>query len=734
MTDHPAFPISPVPASASSTTPPEGAPAGEAAPPLAAPEAPKGPSFVELGLHADVLRAIDEMGFTDPMPVQAATFPLISAGRDLMVQSRTGSGKTAAFGIPFGNGLVNPDEKFVQAIVLLPTRELALQVASELAKICAYRQITVVPVYGGAPMGRQVEQLHAGGQIVCGTPGRVMDHMRRGTLRLDRVRCAVLDECDEMLSMGFQEDIETILSKTPTERQTLLFSATVPEGIQRLSRRFLRNPEFLKLSADYVGVHEIKHLYYSIPAIHRENELLQILAFEEPKSAIIFCNTREETGRVAEFLRQHGHDAEAISSDLSQSDRERVLGRMRAGGIKFLVATDVAARGIDIEKLSHVFNYTFPEAPEVYIHRTGRTGRAGRQGTAVSLIGPTEVGSFYYLKLLYKIKPEERALPSEAEIRSHREGERVLVLRRALEGEAGNDWRALARRLISAVDGERLIASLLAKTYAGVEAMPPAPVARPVADIAPRPAAEPRAREHGEHEGERERDRDRPRFGDRDRPRHGDRPRDRDRPRSGDRDRPRAFGDRERSGGGDRPRREDRPAHRHERRGPPPLRNDQPPAEREFWEVWSEERAQHASTEGTGAPAPTLSPFESAGGGEPAPAPEPTSDAGGGEPGAHRSDVGGGEPGAHRSDAGGGGDVARLYLNLGRKDGASERDIRSLLESRAPGASVVDVEVMNTHTYLNVGPTDAERIAASLTGQELGGRQLVCEPAKPRRR
>ncbi|HEY5317672.1 MAG TPA: DEAD/DEAH box helicase, partial [Solirubrobacteraceae bacterium] len=371
-----------------------------------------------------MLRALTEMGFAEPMPVQATTYPLITAGRDLMVQSRTGSGKTAAFGIPFANGLVNPDDKFVQAIVLLPTRELALQVASELSKICAYRQLTVVPVYGGAPMGRQVEQLHAGGQIVCGTPGRILDHLRRGTLRLDRVRAAVLDECDEMLSMGFQEDIEAILEKTPSERQTLLFSATLPEAIQRLSRRYLRSPEFLKLSADFIGVHEIKHLYYSIPAIHRENELLQILAFEEPKSAIIFCNTREETGRVAEFLRQHGHDAEAISSDLSQSDRERVLGRMRAGNIKFLVATDVAARGIDIEKLSHVFNYTFPEAPEIYIHRTGRTGRAGRQGTAVSLIGPTEVGSFYYLKLLYKIKPEERALPSEAEIRSHREGER----------------------------------------------------------------------------------------------------------------------------------------------------------------------------------------------------------------------------------------------------------------------------------------------------------------------
>jgi ATP-dependent RNA helicase DeaD len=698
-------------------------------------------SFADLGLHPEVLRALTEMGFAEPMPVQAITYPLITAGRDLMVQSRTGSGKTAAFGIPFANGLVNPDDKFVQAIVLLPTRELALQVASELSKICAYRQLTVVPVYGGAPMGRQVEQLHAGGQIVCGTPGRILDHLRRGTLRLDRVRAAVLDECDEMLSMGFQEDIEAILEKTPTERQTLLFSATLPEAIQRLSRRYLRNPEFLKLSADFIGVHEIKHLYYSIPAIHRENELLQILAFEEPKSAIIFCNTREETGRVAEFLRQHGHDAEAISSDLSQSDRERVLGRMRAGGIKFLVATDVAARGIDIEKLSHVFNYTFPEAPEIYIHRTGRTGRAGRQGTAVSLIGPTEVGSFYYLKLLYKIKPEERALPSEAEIRSHREGERILVLRQALEGEAGPEWRALARRLIGAPDGEKLTAALLAKTYSSLEGMPvvpvakpqPAPVQRSTASEAPRSAPS----------ESRDRPRDRPRFGDRDRgrpersgrpergrrderpaprvdgsagsaprPLEGSAPRsDSSAPRS-DSSAPRSEGSAPRSDSS-APRSEgssvrfERPAPRRE---PPPLRNDAPPVEREFWEVWSDERAQaSAGSPPAATPArPDLSVASSVSETPRAPLTREY------------------EPPR--------GDVARLYLNLGRKDGASEREVRDLLTTHAGDVNVSEVDVMNTHTYLNVAPADAERVVAALAGKEIAGRQLVCESAKPRRR
>ncbi|HXJ20360.1 MAG TPA: DEAD/DEAH box helicase [Polyangia bacterium] len=692
MNDDSAFQISP---------PADGAP----------PAAPPAPTitFAQLGLHADVLRAVEEMGFVEPMPVQAATLPLVAEGRDLMVQSRTGSGKTAAFGIPFANGLVRPEDKFVQAIVLLPTRELALQVASELAKICAYRQITVVPIYGGAPMGRQVELLHAGGQIVCGTPGRVMDHMRRGTLRLDRVRCAVLDECDEMLSMGFQEDIEKILEKTPVERQTMLFSATVPEGIQRLSRRYLRNPEFLKLSADYIGVHDIKHLYYSIPAIHRENELLQILAFEDPHSAIIFCNTREETSRVAEFLRQHGHDAEAISSDLSQSDRERVLGRMRAGGIKFLVATDVAARGIDIENLSHVFNYTFPESPEVYIHRTGRTGRAGRKGTAVSLIGPTEVGSFYYLKLLYKIKPEERALPSEAEIRSHREGERVLLLRNRLANDPGPEWRALARRLTGAVDGERLIAALLATSFATLEGMPAVPAPAPAAPP-PAPAASPE-RPFRAAPPPRERDRDRGP----ERPRERERERDRGRPRAAGGDRP----DRESQDRFSRGRRNDRGP----RRDPPPLRNDPPPAEREFWEIWSEER-----TQADAGLAERVASEVAASRDVVPPADQPPESTWGPLPGSPESAPPESAPPESNEN------VARLYLNLGRKDGASERDIRDLITSHAGEVGISAVDVMNTHTYLNVAPADSDRVVAALAGREMGGRQIVCEPAKPRRR
>lgn len=418
-------------------------------------------SFVDLGLRPAVISALTDMGFVESMPVQAATIPLARAGKDLLVQSRTGSGKTAAFAIPFADWMADPNQKNVQALVLLPTRELALQVAAETARISANTGLEVVPIYGGSPMGRQVEQLKAGGQIVCGTPGRILDHIRRGTMTLDRVKCVVLDECDEMLSMGFQEDIETILEATPSNRQTLLFSATIPEGIQRLARRFLRDPETIKLSADFIGVHEIRHIYYSIPGGNRESDLVRILTFENPERAVIFCNTREETGRVAEHLRRQGLDADAISSDLSQGERENVMRRMRAGQIRFLVATDVAARGIDIENLPCVVNYTFPDSPEIYIHRTGRTGRAGRSGQAISLIGPTEVGSFYYLKLLYKINPEERNLPSEIELITRREGEKIVRLRALLDDKVTAEWLSLARRLMGALDGEQLVAKLL---------------------------------------------------------------------------------------------------------------------------------------------------------------------------------------------------------------------------------------------------------------------------------
>jgi ATP-dependent RNA helicase DeaD len=605
----------------------------------------------------------------------------------------------------------------VQAIVLLPTRELALQVAAEIARISAQSGLSIVPVYGGAPMGRQIEQLRAGGQIVCGTPGRILDHLRRGTLHLDKVKCAVLDECDEMLSMGFQEDIEAILERTPKERQTMLFSATLPEGIQRLARRYMREPELVTLSADFVGVHEIRHTYYSIPGGQREAELSRVLAFENPDRALIFCNTREETGRVAEHLRRQGLDAEAISSDLSQSDREKVMTRMRAGNIRFLVATDVAARGIDLENLPCVINYTFPESPEAYIHRTGRTGRAGRSGHAISLIGPTEVGSFYYLKLLYKIRPEERALPSEAELRSKHEGESVLRLRGLLPADVGPEWHSLARRVMGASDGERLIGCLLRGALAGKKAQiepaaPPrqddggsaesAPADKAGAEPA-RPAREPAEPRHSS--GYQDRERSRP---DRGRP-----PRDRERASS---DRPRSGGEhRERTERSPRPERAARPT-------PATPAPTAPPSDgREFWEVWSEEVGRTPTASAAPPPetteVPSLPPQAAS---PPPPAASPPSGASFPTPSA-----------AYQAPAPG---QVRLYLNLGRKDGVSTDEIVSLLASTGVSVPATSVDTMNTHTYINVDSADGEKLCAGLVGKERNGRAIMCEPARPPRR
>ncbi len=275
--------------------------------------------FAGMNLDADIQEALADMGYLAPMEVQTAVFQDVMEGRDIMVQSRTGSGKTAAFGIPIAQRL-DPQISGAQVLCLAPTRELALQVAEELKRITRKRQLAVVPIYGGAPMKPQIDALTAGAQIIAGTPGRVLDHIRRRTLRTDNIRFLVLDECDEMLSMGFQEEIENILQTLPPreERQTMLFSATIPEAIERIGRRHMRDPLKISLSHDGIGVREISHYYYMVSGLARTRDLLKVLKAEKPESAIIFCNTREDTATVAKYLCRHGYDAEAISSDLTQ--------------------------------------------------------------------------------------------------------------------------------------------------------------------------------------------------------------------------------------------------------------------------------------------------------------------------------------------------------------------------------------------------------------------------------
>jgi ATP-dependent RNA helicase DeaD len=424
---------------------------------------PSAQTFDALPLTADVRRAIDGMGYLQPTPVQIAVFEPAVRGKNLVVQARTGTGKTAAFGLPIIDQLVRKSVARVQALILTPTRELALQVSRELERIAAHRGIRVLPIYGGAPMGQQIEALAEGAQIVSGTPGRVLDHIRRKTLDTSAIRIFVLDEADEMLSMGFAKELHAIAEALPKERQGLFFSATIPPDIERLATTQLKDPEFITLSSDQVGALEIAHFVYLVgPGVDKRRELVRILEIEDPESAVIFCNTREETERVAEALQNQGYDADWLNSDLEQRERERIMARTREGKLRFLVATDVAARGIDISHLTHVINYDFPEAAESYVHRTGRTGRAGRTGVAISLVTSRDVGKLYLLRLTYKLRPIEKQLPTATELKTRSEMDLVQTFVDAFGvREVHPDDRALARRLLTHASGETVLAALL---------------------------------------------------------------------------------------------------------------------------------------------------------------------------------------------------------------------------------------------------------------------------------
>lgn len=419
------------------------------------------PTFEILNLSKETLEVLTSMGYTHPTPVQRAVFDPAVRGSDLVVQARTGTGKTAAFGLPIIETVVRRNQPAVQVLILCPTRELALQVAAEVDRLGRARNIKPIAIYGGAPMGRQIDALAAGAQVVVGTPGRVLDHLHRGTLDPSQIRMLVLDEADEMLSMGFERELSSILERLPKSRQTLLFSATIPPDIERMARDRLREPEFITLSGDHVGALEVLHFVY-LSRGDKLQALTRILEVENPESAILFCNTKVETERVAEALERQGFTAAWLNGDLPQGEREQVMSSTREGKLRFLVATDVAARGIDISHLTHVINYDFPDSTERYVHRTGRTGRAGRTGTAISIITPKDIGNLYLLRLTYKIRPIEKQLPTAGELKTREEADLVQMLADAfLTVPAHPEDLALARRLFSHDSAEHIVAGLL---------------------------------------------------------------------------------------------------------------------------------------------------------------------------------------------------------------------------------------------------------------------------------
>ncbi len=424
-------------------------------------------TFASLGLSQPVLESIARKGYQSPTDCQAESIPLALAGKDLVVQSRTGTGKTAAFGIPVVEKS-DPALVEVQALALVPTRELALQVSEELTALGQGRGLKVETIYGGDPIERQLEALRAGVHVVVGTPGRVLDHLRRETLSLKSCRILVLDEADRMLDMGFADEMAQIMAYVPEQRQTLLFSATVPLGIRGLIYHYLTEPEWVLLSEDQIYVKEVEHLYCLTPRLHKEATLYKLIEYEEPASSMIFCNTREETRQVATFLAGKGLAAAMLSSDLTQRKREQVMARFRSGAVRHLATTDVASRGIDIEDLSHVFIFSTPDSPEQYIHRAGRTGRVGKSGRAISLVGAMDLMNFNRQVKRYKIDIGELNVPSDEEVQRRkveRLAARLSAEAQLLPLEDFLEFGPLARRLAEHEHRDRIVALLLRRFF-----------------------------------------------------------------------------------------------------------------------------------------------------------------------------------------------------------------------------------------------------------------------------
>lgn len=417
-------------------------------------------SFGGLEINRRVAQGLTDMGFEEPTPIQQMAIPLLMEGRDVIGQAQTGTGKTAAFGIPIAEK-VNTRYPGVQALIVTPTRELAIQVAEEVSRIGKYRRLRTLPIYGGQSIDRQIRGLRQGVQVVIGTPGRLLDHLNRKTLKLDNIKIVVLDEADEMLDMGFIEDIESILQVTPTERQTLLFSATMPEEIRRLSRKYLKEPEYVTVSKNNLTVPQIEQVYYETREPNKLESLCRILDSTSISLSIIFCRTKRGVDELVAGLQARGYPAAALHGDLSQYQRNHVMKQFRMGQLDYLVATDVAARGLDIENVSHVINYDIPQDPEFYVHRIGRTGRAGKSGVAITLVGARDFKQLRLIENLTKSRIRREKLPSQADIHERQKEGIKERLQRMLEDGKLAYYRSIVDNMVDDYDPMDIAAAAL---------------------------------------------------------------------------------------------------------------------------------------------------------------------------------------------------------------------------------------------------------------------------------
>lgn len=425
-------------------------------------------SFEDLHLDRKILAALKDMGFEEPSPIQKGAIPLALEGEDLIGQAQTGTGKTAAFGIPIIQK-INEKDRHIQALVMSPTRELCIQVADEISKIGRTKRVRVLPVYGGQPIERQIRSLKRGIQVVIGTPGRLLDHIRRGTIDLEYVNFLVLDEADEMLDMGFVDDMENIIKNVPPERQTMLFSATMPRPILSISKKYMRAPKMVAIHKEVVTAPTIDQYYYETR--DKVDGLCRILDTTDDCKMIIFCRTKKGVDELVIALATRGYEAEGLHGDLSQNQRDRVMKKFRSGQVDILVATDVAARGLDIDNITHVVNFDVPSDSESYVHRIGRTGRAGNTGVALTFITPREFRQLKLIERSIKTKILRGTLPTDASVLERQREQIVSKMQTILEQDRYQDYLPIVETLEKDYDIQDIAAAALKFMQEGAKAL-----------------------------------------------------------------------------------------------------------------------------------------------------------------------------------------------------------------------------------------------------------------------
>ena len=638
--------------------------------------------FSELGLSAEMLKAIDKLGFEQAAPIQAESIPVLMAGKDVVGQSQTGSGKTVAFAVP-AIEKVDPAQRTTQILILCPTRELAVQVSEEIHKLTLFKRgIHSLPIYGGQSYERQLFGLKQGAHIVIGTPGRVMDHMRRATLRLDAVKMVILDEADVMLNMGFRDDIELILQSTPKERQTVFFSATLPRPIQELIKKHSRDPQSVRIEQKAMTVPTVEQIYYEVDRRYKIELLTRLIDINDLKLGIIFCNTKRMVDELVDHLNAQGYSADRLHGDMNQTQRDRVMNKFRKSGLEFLVATDVAARGIDVDDVEVVFNYDLPYDGEDYVHRIGRTGRAGRSGRAISFAAGREVFQIRNIERYTNTRIQRGKPPTAGEVEEARANVFLLKIRATLKsGEYKKQEHLIERLLEEGFTSTDIAAAFLHQLQIGEAATP---------------ARSSRDEEFSRPERPSSRDRREDRF-------------DRD---ADFRDRPQRYEDRapRRDQRSERPMRskfaDERPA---------PVRRPSSPPQAPVRLVPTPEAAQlppvpAASEPQRDRPTRPERPVRAV---ERRERPEPWLAA---------------KPKASRRTPG---DQTRLYMNVGSEMGVGPGDVVGAIlgETGLPSGTVGTVDIRERHVFVDVAAEHANGIIAKLNRTRIKGQKLKVKVA-----